>query len=695
MVSPSSLSPSKKLLFTDPNPKSKPNSAALPPTRVQGQPNLSDCHGCGYQINHANPKDRLQLLDSIWRIVLLCRECRKAIRFGHKCPYCFRETVNSGNLFHCDNCARKIHDDCVRDCGNCTPWRGMGAQLEEPRVCVDCWVPELLKKSFRVFASDDKMKGKLKAKKLLGKIKKPKVQKVWNRRPRNVVPLGNVVLALPAKNYQDRAASYGGSRARNLNCAAVDVNARKSNNVVKTGKLESCAEGLRAESLHDAKDGVRAENTENSAKGVRVENIETSAKGVRVEHTETSAKGVRVENIETSSGGVRAENFKISAEDAGAETIDNAKNDVRTKNVESSREGLTADTGNKVEGDAELEILLQRAMNITKSVVDVSNYGGWNGLTYKRHGLGRVHVGGQRVEAGGNFANSKRMAQPRESGPIRDANGLNSVLFLYNRDEKRKLWQKFDEDTVVKNSESSKSPEMKLSSHSDDSKSLKSTADVSESLLDSIADQNNTCRNSNRSDQEFEGYKSTRFKKKAFQVDGLANVTGECISCDNIMVILKCDNSQPGDEQLDTGLLAQSDARELLQSKSCDEKVDHCRAEIDTHTNTENQASRLAEGSSEAGRSGECGEESNLQASNRDTEPYFFKYTKRMKRTTDSYSFKYSKRSKGSTPEANLQPTTSVNGNEDSAPGLTTNSKAESWNESDVSLDSSMNNVPE
>ncbi|GFP87091.1 hypothetical protein PHJA_000852900 [Phtheirospermum japonicum] len=163
----STLPSSNKLLMTDLNPKSRPkpcptappNSASssstttVPPPpekKTRDQPNLSDCHCCGGRINSTNPKDRLQPLDSVWRVVLLCRDCRRNIRSGQTCPYCFRGTENSGDFLTCSVCERKIHRDCVRNYGNCTPWCYLGVGSEGFRVCVDCWVPELLKNSIRV-----------------------------------------------------------------------------------------------------------------------------------------------------------------------------------------------------------------------------------------------------------------------------------------------------------------------------------------------------------------------------------------------------------------------------------------------------------------------------------------------------------------------------------------------------------------
>ncbi|KAH6766978.1 hypothetical protein C2S52_017961 [Perilla frutescens var. hirtella] len=157
MAPSSSPSPSKKLLIADSKPKSGPDSAssssatstppAPPEKRTRDQPNLSDCHCCDRRIIHSNPKDRLQPLDSVWRIVLLCRKCRRSVCSGQTCPYCFQATGNSGDLCTCRVCHRKIHKDCVRDYGKCTPWCYLGGGFEGFRVCVDCWVPELLKKN--------------------------------------------------------------------------------------------------------------------------------------------------------------------------------------------------------------------------------------------------------------------------------------------------------------------------------------------------------------------------------------------------------------------------------------------------------------------------------------------------------------------------------------------------------------------
>ncbi|KAL3515576.1 hypothetical protein ACH5RR_022478 [Cinchona calisaya] len=162
---PTTVSPSKKRLLTNPKPKQNPtnqNSAPIHLPQIDKKtrdlPNLSDCHSCGLRINYSNPKERLQLLDSFWRIVLLCKKCVKQVNSGELCIYCFKDTANSASdCFNCCDCERLIHKDCVKKYGNSTPWSyccrsrelGLGLDLGFS-VCIDCWVPELLKKSIGV-----------------------------------------------------------------------------------------------------------------------------------------------------------------------------------------------------------------------------------------------------------------------------------------------------------------------------------------------------------------------------------------------------------------------------------------------------------------------------------------------------------------------------------------------------------------
>ncbi|EPS68024.1 hypothetical protein M569_06755, partial [Genlisea aurea] len=109
-------------------------------------PNFSDCHCCGSRINHTNPRDRLQPLDSVWRIVLLCRKCRHNLDIGHVCPYCFEKIGISLDLCTCVICRRRIHKDCIRKYGRFTPWRFLGGEVGFS-TCIDCWIPQLLRNS--------------------------------------------------------------------------------------------------------------------------------------------------------------------------------------------------------------------------------------------------------------------------------------------------------------------------------------------------------------------------------------------------------------------------------------------------------------------------------------------------------------------------------------------------------------------
>ncbi|XP_019170081.1 PREDICTED: uncharacterized protein LOC109165671 [Ipomoea nil] len=157
---PSHHSTRKRLLDGSPLNSTSFESSSLDrlPKRItRDLPNLSDCHGCRTRVNHTNPKDRLQTLDSYWRIVLLCKKCIKFVSSAQICSYCFKETVNL-DCFTCGRCKRCIHKDCVLRYDHSSPWsyscKERGPQLEFS-VCIDCWVPKLLKNS-KVCTSIDK-----------------------------------------------------------------------------------------------------------------------------------------------------------------------------------------------------------------------------------------------------------------------------------------------------------------------------------------------------------------------------------------------------------------------------------------------------------------------------------------------------------------------------------------------------------
>ncbi|KAK1414643.1 hypothetical protein QVD17_30392 [Tagetes erecta] len=144
-------SPPRKRLLTDLNPKQSfvtesPEStvsfdSSSDRKKTRELPNLSDCHSCGVRINYTNPRERLQPLDSIWRIVLLCKKCTKRVNSSVLCTYCFSAVVDENSCFKCRNCDHSVHKTCVAQYGS-----GLGLGFS---VCVDCWVPDAYAKSIR------------------------------------------------------------------------------------------------------------------------------------------------------------------------------------------------------------------------------------------------------------------------------------------------------------------------------------------------------------------------------------------------------------------------------------------------------------------------------------------------------------------------------------------------------------------
>lgn len=90
-------------------------------------------------MNFANPSDRLRILGSAWRVVLLCKECVKCVQLGQVCSYCF-DTVSGFQCFKCGSCDRLVHKECVVKYGGCPPWSYCPVDVRF-EVCVDCWVP--------------------------------------------------------------------------------------------------------------------------------------------------------------------------------------------------------------------------------------------------------------------------------------------------------------------------------------------------------------------------------------------------------------------------------------------------------------------------------------------------------------------------------------------------------------------------
>ncbi|KAL6964326.1 hypothetical protein U1Q18_035382 [Sarracenia purpurea var. burkii] len=153
-------SPSRKRLLSDPKPNQGSAAASSVSAlssdslsdrfrkKTRDLPNLSDCHSCGLRINNTNPKDKLRTLDSVWRIVLLCRKCVKRVESAKLCSYCFSEA--NADCYRCRDCDRRIHKDCLARYQYSAPWSY--CCLESGfSVCVDCWVPKSLANSIKVY----------------------------------------------------------------------------------------------------------------------------------------------------------------------------------------------------------------------------------------------------------------------------------------------------------------------------------------------------------------------------------------------------------------------------------------------------------------------------------------------------------------------------------------------------------------
>ncbi|KAK4750016.1 hypothetical protein SAY87_027465 [Trapa incisa] len=110
------------------------------PRRTRDVPNISECHACGFRVDLSSGKNRLRILYSEWRVVLLCRKCMSLVESLAICSYCFKE-VSEG--FRCPNCTRRIHNSCFLDYKGCAPcsYSCSGSELS---VCIDCWIPKSL-----------------------------------------------------------------------------------------------------------------------------------------------------------------------------------------------------------------------------------------------------------------------------------------------------------------------------------------------------------------------------------------------------------------------------------------------------------------------------------------------------------------------------------------------------------------------
>ncbi|KAK1359310.1 hypothetical protein POM88_043784 [Heracleum sosnowskyi] len=132
--------------FTTPSPQSSISSDSSeddPRKKTRDLPNLYDCHSCNRHVNFSNPSDKLRILESAWRVVLLCKECNRCVELGKDCSYCL-SSVSGFECFKCGNCDRLVHKECVGKYGVCPPWSYCPVEMRF-KVCVDCWVPNSVK----------------------------------------------------------------------------------------------------------------------------------------------------------------------------------------------------------------------------------------------------------------------------------------------------------------------------------------------------------------------------------------------------------------------------------------------------------------------------------------------------------------------------------------------------------------------
>uniref|UniRef100_A0A7N0ZWU9 Uncharacterized protein n=1 Tax=Kalanchoe fedtschenkoi TaxID=63787 RepID=A0A7N0ZWU9_KALFE len=122
------------------------DQAALPPLprKTRDLPNLAECHSCGLRVNTSNGKDKLRILDSEWRVVLLCRKCCRRAAHGEMCTYCLGEVGGEGERFKCGECRSCVHKDCLVMFSDSAPWSYFDWSSVD--VCVDCWLPSRVRK---------------------------------------------------------------------------------------------------------------------------------------------------------------------------------------------------------------------------------------------------------------------------------------------------------------------------------------------------------------------------------------------------------------------------------------------------------------------------------------------------------------------------------------------------------------------
>lgn len=115
--------------------------------KTRDLPNLTECHACGFKVDVCSGRNRLHVLHSEWRIVLLCKPCLLSVKSSEICSYCFSKT--SSDSFRCEQCQHSVHKNCFSMYKDCAPW-SYACCGSEFSVCVDCWIPQSMADSRRM-----------------------------------------------------------------------------------------------------------------------------------------------------------------------------------------------------------------------------------------------------------------------------------------------------------------------------------------------------------------------------------------------------------------------------------------------------------------------------------------------------------------------------------------------------------------
>ncbi|KAA8545560.1 hypothetical protein F0562_020344 [Nyssa sinensis] len=243
--------PSRKRLFANSKPKQGSSAASSDSAlssdsssdrfrkKTRDLPNLSDCHSCGLRINNTNPKDKLQTLDSVWRIILICKKCTKRVQSAELCSYCFHETAEN-DCYRCPDCERCIHKDCVVKYRDFAPWSYCCSESGF-MVCVDCWVPKLLANSNKVKVHK-RRRNKVVSEPCLVGDSKVQVNGGGHKSPEDMVKDANCVvvekMVVTAKENMLRKAVVVKRAVESAN-AALDLAAKKGDSGVKNRSFVS------------------------------------------------------------------------------------------------------------------------------------------------------------------------------------------------------------------------------------------------------------------------------------------------------------------------------------------------------------------------------------------------------------------------------------------------------------------------